>query len=126
MATWRSFEQMDAWKEGCQLVCHLYELTRTQSFSRDFVLRDQIRRSALSVPSNIAEGFERESPAAFVNFLYYAKGSCEELRTQLFIAAKLGYINRAQMRELVSQAKHLSRLLSGLIKYLKGRKQPGK
>jgi four helix bundle protein len=114
---------MEAWKEGCRLVCDVYRATRDEAFSRDFALRDQVRRSAISIPSNIAEGFERESPSAFIPFLYYSKGSCGELRTQLYIAARLEYINRRQMKALVAQAKHISRMLSGLIKYLKKARQ---
>jgi four helix bundle protein len=125
MATWRSFEAMDVWKMGCRLVIDVYRAMGEGQGRRDFALRDQIRKSALSIPSNIAEGFERESPSAFIPFLYYSKGSCGELRTQLYIAAKLGYIDRARLKDLVRQAKDISRMLSGLIKYLKKRRQEG-
>lgn len=123
MATWKSFEAMDAWKTGCRLVIDAYRATSEGELQRDFALRDQIRKSALSIPSNIAEGFERESAPAFVNFLYYAKGSCGELRTQLYIAARLGYLDRMRAKELVASAKSISRMLSGLIKYLKKKKR---
>ena len=126
MATWKSFEAMDAWKKACRLVIAIYRATSEGELRRDFALRDQIRRSALSIPSNIAEGFERESPAAFVNFPYYSKGSCGELRTQLYIARRLGYLADARVKELVSEAKDVSRMLAGLIKYLKTKKEPKK
>ena len=121
MATWKSFEEMESWKEGGRLVCEVYGMTRHGEFERDFALRDQIRRSVISIPSNIAEGFERDSTKAFINFLYIAKGSCGELRTQLYIARKLGYIDAKQMRDLVAKAKRVSRLIAGAINYLKNR-----
>ena len=119
MATWKSFEEMECWKEAGRLVCRVYEATREGAFERDFALRDQIRKSAISVPSNIAEGFERDSAKAFISFLYIAKGSCGELRTQLYLARKLGYLQAAQMRDLVAQAKRTSRLIAGVVAYLR-------
>jgi four helix bundle protein len=88
-------------------------------WARDFTLRDQIRRAALSVPSNIAEGFERDSDRAFSNALSIAKGSSGELRTQLYIASRLGYLDKAQMRELVHRAEEVSRMLARIILHLK-------
>ncbi len=119
MATWKSFEEIEAWKKGGRLVCDVYRITRRGEFEHDFALRDQIRRSAISIPSNIAEGFERDSVKAFVNFLYIAKGSSGELRTQIYIARKLGYVDAAQARDLLSTVKDISRMLAGLINYLK-------
>ena len=119
MAGWKSFEDMEAWKEAARLVVEIYRHTRDGEFQRDFALRDQIRRSAISVPSNIAEGFERNSAKAFSNFLYIAKGSCGELRTQIYIARTLGYVDAAATRDLVAKAKRVSRLIAGAIAYLK-------
>ncbi|HUU43080.1 MAG TPA: four helix bundle protein [Planctomycetota bacterium] len=119
MATWKSFEQMESWKEAGRLVCEVYKATQQGPFERDFALRDQIRKSAISVPSNIAEGFERDSTKAFISFLCIAKGSCGELRTQLYLARKLGYIQAGRMRDLVAKAKRISRLIAGVITYLK-------
>jgi len=121
MATWKSFEEIDAWKKSGRLVCDIYRVTREGEFQRDFALRDQIRKSAISIPSNIAEGFERDSLKAFISFLHIAKGSAGELRTQIYIAGKLEYLDPKQRRELVAKAKDVSRMLSGLIRYLTGR-----
>jgi four helix bundle protein len=117
--TKKRFEDLEVWKRGCRLVCSLYELTREGDFARDFALRDQIRRAAISIPSNIAEGFERESGRFFTNSLRIAKGSSGELRTQLYIAAKLGYFSREKANGLIEGCEEISRMLSGLIRRLK-------
>lgn len=119
MAIWKRFEEMDVWKKACQLACTIYEETRDGEVSRDFGFRDQIRRSGVSIASNIAEGFERGSDGSFANFLAIAKGSSGELRTQLYIAGKLGYLDADRMKQLVAQAEEISRMLYGLIKRLK-------
>jgi four helix bundle protein len=119
MAVWKRFEEMHVWKKSCQLACVVYEETREGEVAKDFGFRDQIRRSAVSVASNIAEGFERGSDNAFANFLAIAKGSSGELRTQLYIAGKLGYIDSERMNALVAQAEEISKMLFGLIKHLK-------
>ena len=119
MATWKQFEDMDVWEQACRLVCEIYDLTREEAVSRDFAFRDQIRRSALSVPSNIAEGFERQSDRAFANFLDIAKGSCGELRTQLYIAVRLDHVSADRATALIEEARRISRMLSGLIKHLR-------
>ena len=119
MANWKSFEDMDLWKKACRLACEVYEATREGALERDYAMRDQVRRSAISLPSNAAEGFERDSPKAFANFLLIAKGSAGELRTQLYIASKPGYLSANRARELVSQVKEISRMASGLIQKLK-------
>lgn len=119
MATWQRFEEMDIWQMGCKLVCAAYEMTRTGEFAKDFALRDQIRRAAISVPSNIAEGYERDSDKAFAQMLTIAKGSCGELRTQLHIAARLGYVDSKVMQGLIDDAERISKKLATLIKHLK-------
>jgi len=119
MATWKRFEDMDLWKKGCRLACDVYRMTLEGGFERDFALRDQIRRSALSIPSNVAEGFERDSARVFANSLVIAKGSAGELRTQLYIACRLGYLPTRRMREVVAQAKEISRMASGFIAKLR-------
>ena len=117
--TWKRFEEMDVWKKACQLACSIYDITRQGQLAKDFAFRDQLRRSAVSVASNVAEGFERGSDKVFANSLAIAKGSSGELRTQLYIAARLGYVEADRMQALVAEAEEISRMLSGLIKHLK-------
>ena len=123
MALWKRFEDMDLWKKGCRLTCDVYRATSAGELKDDFALRDQLRKSALSVPSNVAEGFEIDSPKGFVRHLRIAKGSAGELRTQLYIAGELGFISRQQMRELVARSKVVSRMAGGLITRLRPAKK---
>ena len=115
----RRFEDLDVWRKGCQLASEVFKLADDGKLGRNFILRDQICSSALSVPSNVAEGFERDSRKAFISFLKIAKGSSGELRTQIYIAAKRGYLERKKAMELVANAKEISRMLSGLAQSLK-------
>ena len=92
----RSFEQLIAWQRARELTKNVYLLTATERFSRDFGLRDQIQRAAVSIMSNIAEGFARGGRAEFHQFLVVAKGSCSELRSQLYVAKDVGYITDAK------------------------------
>ena len=121
MGRWKRFEEMDVWKRGCKLVCDVYRASREGDLAKDFALRDQLRRSAISVPSNIAEGYERDSEGAFANMLSIAKGSVGELRTQLYIAAKLGYIDSQERKALVKEAEAISRMLASLIKRIRSK-----
>src|SRR5437879_4913189 len=93
MATIVRFEDLDAWKTGQSLCNEVYAMTKRSEFAKDFVLRDQIRRAAVSILSNIAEGFERSGTGEFIQFLAIAKGSAGELRAQLYIAKDQGYID---------------------------------
>jgi len=118
MARFRSFEEIDAWKLACRLAMQIYSITRTAKFARDRALCDQLRRSAISIPSNIAEGFERESRKDFRRYLLIAKGSAGELRTQLHLTRQLGYVQETKLRDIVDMAKHVSAQLANLIKHL--------
>jgi len=118
MATWTRFEEIDAWKKARELNKRIYQLTRQSSFAKDFGLCDQMRRSSVSVMSNIAEGFERGSRKEFIQFLAYAKGSAGELRAQLVAAFDAPYIDLATFEELTALAVQVSQLLAGLIRYL--------
>jgi len=101
-----------------QLTVDIY---KSFSTCRDFGFKDQITRAAVSIPSNIAEGFERNSKKDFSNFLRYARGSCAELRTQLYIGQDIGLIDKVTAERLQDEALQLSKMLQGLInKY-----QPG-
>lgn len=106
----QSFEDLEVWKRGCTLAVFVYE---SLSESRDFGLRDQMQRAAVSIPSNIAEGYER-SDRDFIRFLSIAKGSAAELRTQAYIAGKTKLITADQMKHIVEETKQLSRMLQAL------------
>jgi four helix bundle protein len=119
MATIKNFEELEVWKLAMELCTEVYSISNTELFSKDFALKDQIRRSALSIPSNISEGYEREGINQFVYFLVIAKGSCGELRTQLKIANTLNYINEKEYNTLNEKSLSTSKQLAGFIKYLK-------
>jgi four helix bundle protein len=109
-----SFEELEVWKRSCRLGV---EICRMLSDCREFVLKDQMSRAAISIASNIAEGAERGSNAEFIRFLHIAKGSAAELRTQIYIADKLGNIfPEGKTSELISELRQTSRMLHGLIK----------
>lgn len=108
------FEDLIAWQKARLLTKAIYEVTRDGSFSRDFGLKDQIRRAAVSVLSNIAEGFERNRPTEFQQFLAIAKGSCGEVRAQLYVALDAGYIDDTCFHQLAEMAVEVSRILGGL------------
>ncbi len=119
MASVVKFEDLDAWQLARKLAREIYAATSVGGFARDFVLRDQIRGAALSVVSNIAEGFERGGNQEFMQFLAIAKGSAGEVRAQLYIALDQGYIDRAAFDRLQDLAVEVSGKLGGLMAYLK-------
>lgn len=119
MATITRFEEIRAWKTTRQLTNLIYRLSREGDFARDFGLRDQIRRASVSAMSNIAEGFESQSQAMFVSYLYRAKGSAGEVRSQLYLALDLGYISQAQFNKAYDLTDKTSRQLGRFIAYLK-------
>ena len=118
MARLARFEDVDAWKVARELTKSVYEITSSGEFARDFGLRDQIRRAAVSILSNIAEGFERGGNKEFLQFLSHAKGSCGEMRAQLYIARDQSYLDDAQFQRLLEQTIRVSRLIAGLMRYL--------
>jgi four helix bundle protein len=120
MGTVKTFEQLEVWQEGRGLVTAIYRVTGKGHFLRDFGLRDQLRRAAVSIPSNIAEGFERSGTRELIHFLYLAKGSAGEIRTQLYLALDLNYLEIGDFEILNTQALTVSRKLSAFIKYLHG------
>jgi four helix bundle protein len=125
MATYNSFEDLPVWQKARELGVSIYQATNGGQFKKDYGLKDQIQRAAVSVSSNIAEGFERGSKREFIQFLYIAKSSCGELRSQLFIAKDLVYLNNADSETLINSAYNTSKQISGLIKYLKKTRFPG-
>ena len=113
------FEDLDAWKLARELSKEVYRVTSEGSFSRDFALKDQIRKAAVSVMSNIAEGFERDGNKEFSNFLFIAKGSAGEVRSQLFVALDQGYVDRNEFERLYRKASESSKVIAGLANYLR-------
>lgn len=97
----------------------MYAKTNTEQFSKDFELIKQLRRASVSISSNIAEGFERNSDKEFVYFLYVAKASAGEVRSQLYLAFDLNYLNRDEFEKLKGKIIEISKMIGGLIKYLK-------
>lgn len=119
MAKINSFEEIKAWQKARELNAEIYKLTNDNtSFSKDFGLRDQIRRCSISISSNIAEGFERETTKEFKRFLYIAKASAGEFRSQLYLASDLNYISNQEFEKLNLKVNDISKMISGLIKYL--------
>lgn len=112
------FEGLEVWQKGCRLAVDLYRILED---CRDFGFRDQICRAAVSVPSNTAEGYERNKPRDFIRFLNIAKGSCGELRTQLFIARELNYVPSEIFKDLVDRSKSVSAMLSALIRSIESK-----
>ncbi len=121
----RYFEDLDVWKEARRLTNEVYVATRGAGFSKDFGLRDQIQRAAVSIMSNIAEGFERGGNQEFMQFLYIAKGSCGEVRSQLYVALDQGYISRDHFDQMLNSFKKLSGMIASLIDYIKGSRMRG-
>lgn len=112
----QSFEDLIVWKQSMELCLDVYRFLKE---CRDFGFKDQIQRAAVSIPSNIAEGFERQTDKEFVQYLFIAKGSCGEVRTQLYLAAELKYIEKQQSVELISKAKKVASMIQNLIKVRK-------
>ena len=115
-----AFEKLEVWKRSCRLCVDLY---RALNGCRDFGFKDQITRSALSVPSNIAEGYERDSGNEYARFLKIAKGSCGELRTQLYIARETGLLDATAACDFIAEAVEISKMIHGLIKRLQTRQE---
>jgi len=115
----RSFENLECWKKSRILVKEIYSIVKSTNLKNDFVLRDQITRSAISIMSNIAEGSERSSDKEFAYFLNVAKASCGELRSQVYILKDVGYINETQFLELIKMSKDISKMIYGLSVYLR-------
>jgi len=119
----RTYRDLIVWQKAMALVTRVYTLTRPFPREETYTLTSQIRRAAISIPSNIAEGFGRYSTPDYLRFLQIAAGSLFELQTQLEIARNLGYMEAAPFDELVNDAREIERMLSSLIAKLKSRKQ---
>lgn len=115
----KNFEELEIWKEARRLTQEIYRLTRDSKFSKDFGLSSQIQRAAISIMSNIAEGFERGGNQEFIQFLYVAKASCGEVRSQLYVALDQSYVAPKDCDDIMKSFRRLSIMISNLIDYLK-------
>ena len=113
----QGFRDLQVWQVAKNLAVHVYRYTENSAISRDFGLKDQMRRAAVSIASNIAEGYERRSDKDFVRFLLIAKGSLSELRTQTDIAREVGYFSRDLYDHLENEGAKLAGMLTKLIQY---------
>ena len=117
------FEDIESWKEARKLTNMIYDITKKTKFYRDKELCNQIQRASISIMSNIAEGFESQSDKEFIRYLYYAKASAGEVRSQLFIGLDQRYINKEEFKEIYDQVMVISKLISKFISYLKSCKK---
>ncbi len=111
-------EELISWQKSKDLTIEIYKITKNSSFSKDFGLCNQIQRAAVSIPSNIAEGFGRGGNKEFLQFLSIAKGSLYELKTQLIIAFEIGYINDIEYNKLKNDSEEIGKLITGFMNYL--------
>ncbi len=118
MTTATRFEDLDVWQNEKELTNLMYRLSAAGSFARDFGLRDQMRRAAVSIMSNIAEGFESQTQARFTQYLFHTKGSAGELRAQLYIALEQEQVTKEEFQSAFSLAETCSRQLASFIRYL--------
>jgi len=115
----KQFEDLEIWKQSRELCNNVYRITNYELFSRDYRFRDQIRASSGSIMDNIAEGFERNGNKEFIQFLYIAKGSCGETRSQLYRALDNNFINKEEFDTLRDKTLQISKSTLALIQYLK-------
>lgn len=115
----KTFEALNVWQDSREFVKSIYELTSSNNFAKDYGLKDQIQRAAVSIMNNIAEGFERNNNKVFVVFLKYSKGSAGEIRSMLYIALDLKYISQSTFDEYYSNVIKIITQISNFIKYLK-------
>lgn len=113
-----TFEEIISWKKARLFNRRIYLVTEDQKFKKDFDLARQIRRASVSISSNIAEGFERNTDKEFIYFLYVAKASAGEVRSQIYLAFDLNYISKETFDHLLCEITEISKLLGGFIKYL--------
>jgi four helix bundle protein len=112
------FEDIEAWQKARELARVVYQRTKNGQFSRDYGLRDQMRRAGVSIMANIAEGFSRRSNKEFCQFLFIAKSSAAELQSHAYVALDQAYIEKSDFEKIYESLDHTSRMISNLIKYL--------
>jgi len=118
MGTVKAFEDFEVWKKSIDLAVLIYKLTMVEPLSKDYSLKDQIRRASTSVSNNIAEGFEYGNNKQFVRFLRIAKGSLGEVRSQIVVLKRLDYISEEDYQSIYDECKSISKQLYSLINYL--------
>ncbi|WP_428230578.1 four helix bundle protein [Flavobacterium sp.] len=118
MSKFKSFEEINSWQKSRIFNKKIYLATENSNFKKDFDFVRQIRRASISISSNIAEDFERNTDKEFIYFLYVAKASAGEVRSQLYLAFDLEYIIKEEFETLLESITEISKLLSGFIKYL--------
>ncbi len=119
------FEDLIAWQKARELTRAIYEATRQGAFAKDYGLSGQIQRAAVSIMSNIAEGFERGGRGEFHQFLSTAKASCAEVRSQLYVALDVGYLDKATFDGLMQQGEEVARIVGGLRASVQRQKEDG-
>ena len=117
------FEELKSWQEARELTNKIYKITTKSPFSRDYGLKDQIRRASSSIMLNIAEGFDSGTDPQFIKFLYYAFRSCSEVQSILYICLDNQYLNKTDFEYLYEKARTIKKLCSGLIRYLNKEKK---
>jgi len=119
MSKIKKFEDIEAWKMARRITAQIYSFSNEGSFSRDYAFRDQIRRASVSIMANIAEGFESQTQALFITYLGRSKASAGEVRSQLYLAYDLGYLDKKEFDSILNDVKHISRALYKFIIYLR-------
>ena len=122
--TINSFEDLECWQEARKIVNCVYRVCSVSAFKRDYSLIDQMKRAAISIMANIAEGFSRRGNKEFIQFLFIAKSSAAELQSHLYVVRDEGYISKAQFDELYEEADKVQRQISNFIKYLNSTLKP--
>ncbi len=118
MGTFQNFEEIEAWQKARILTREIYMISKEGAFSKDFGLREQIRRASTSIMANIAEGFERSGTGEFVQFLSVAKGSSGEVKSHLYVAADQGYLDKKTFERLHLSTTEVNKMIGGLMSYL--------
>lgn len=126
MAKIKHFEDLESWKSARDLVREIYRVSSSGGLEREFFLKNQIKRASVSIMSNISEGFKRDGNREFIQFLSNAKGSCGEVRSQLYILKDQGFIDAETFETLSQMAVRINKMINGLIKYLKNSDYKGK
>jgi len=125
LATFKRYEDIEVWQLARQLARDVYALTRMGAFAKDYGLKEQVQRAAVSIGSNIAEGFERAGNKEFVNFLWIAKGSAGEVGSQLYTAYDVGYVSKENFDLILQQSKTIGAKIYRLIESIVGSKFTG-